>query len=96
MLYLLYTAQTNTKFGAINLFETKKENEFQQTKLRIKVNKTIVTGSSQHLGGRQRRSSIAGHPSGVEPCEFTQVHISSPKQLENNWLVCGIRQAQMP
>ena len=37
-----------------------------------------------------------GHPGGVESCEFTQVHISSSKQLENNWLVCGIRQAQMP
>ena len=53
-------AQTKTYFAAIKLFETKKENKFQQKKEGTKVNKTTVTRISKQLGSRQRRSSIAG------------------------------------
>ena len=37
-----------------------------------------------------------GHPGGAGSCEFTQAHTGSSKQLEKSWLMCGIRQAQMP
>ena len=52
------SAQTKINFAAIKLFETKKENEFQQNKEGIRVNKTTVNRSIKQPRARQRRSSI--------------------------------------